>query len=75
MDSFDGLSYDDEIRYVGPDDVDAPAVTPKEYKQPYRFRYVSMGGALACHTKFNGIKNLAPDHPCNNPAYWERVEA
>jgi len=75
MKSFDDLSYDDEIRYVGPDEVDGTAVTPKDYNQPYRFRYVSLGGTLACHTKHNANRYFAPDHACNNPVYWERVEA
>ena len=72
--SFDDLSYGDEIRYIGPNEVDGEYVTPADWKQPYQFQSVSVGGTLSCLTKFNGQKRLAPEHPCNDPAAWERVE-
>jgi hypothetical protein len=75
MNDFDDLHYGDELRYVGPDEFDGSPVAPKDWKQPYTFKFVSMHGTLSCLTKFNGPKRLAPDHPANNPAYWERVEA
>lgn len=75
MNDFDSLSYGDTLRYVGPDSFESDAVAPADWKQPYTFRYVSHHGTLACHTKFNGPKNLAPDHPANDPAHWEVVDA
>lgn len=69
MRSFSELSYGDEIRYVG------DAEPPTEMHQPYRFCYVSHGGTLKCHTRFNANRYLAPDHPANDPADWERVDA
>jgi hypothetical protein len=75
MESFDALTHGDRLRYTGPDEFDGDAVAPSDWKQPYAFRYVSMHGTLACHTKFNGLKNLAPDHPANDPTFWEVVDA
>lgn len=75
MKSFDELSYGDEVHYVGPETFDGSAVAPKDWKQPYTFRFVSMYGTVCWLTKFNGPKNHAPDHPVNNPEYWECVEA
>ena len=71
MQSFNKLNYGDEIRYVGPDEVGSPFATPLNYETPYQFQHVSAGGTLSCLTWFNGRKRLAPEHPCNNPAYWE----
>lgn len=71
MSDFGDLHYGDEIVYVGPEDLPGTAVAPKDYKQPYTFRHVSTGGTLSCYTTFNGPKHLSPDHPANDPEYWE----
>ena len=73
MESFDALAYDDEIVYTGPSDLPGNYAAPEGWKMPYRFRYVSVGGTLACHTKYNGNKYLSPDHPANDPSYWEEA--
>jgi hypothetical protein len=74
LDSFDELRYGDEITYVGPDEVPTPHATPKDRALPYTFNYVSYGGTVVYTDTYNGHKEHAPEHPCNNPAYWERVE-
>ncbi|WP_134672648.1 hypothetical protein [Halorussus marinus] len=76
LSSFDQLDYGDTIEYVGPDEFDGEtAVAPQDWKQPYTFRSLSVGGTLSCDTRFNGKKVLTPDHPANNPEYWRPVDS
>jgi hypothetical protein len=74
LESFENLSYGTDLTYVGPDEVGTPHATPKDRALPYMFKFVSHGGTVVFSDTYNGHKELAPDHPCNNPAYWERVD-
>jgi hypothetical protein len=72
--SFNAFSYGDKIRYIGPEDLPGEWAAPRTGEQPYTFRFESMHGTLGCFTKFNGKKILAPEHPANNPDFWEQVK-
>ena len=63
----------DGVRYVGPSTIDSPYAAPPDWKMPYEFKHVSVGGTLTLETTFNGRKRLAPDHPANDPDNWEKV--
>ena len=75
VEEFADLEYGDTVRYVGPDVVDEGWSTPTDYKQPFVFRHVTVGGVLVFLTKHNARRKYTPEHPCNNPDYWKRVEA
>jgi hypothetical protein len=72
--SFEDLTYGDELRYVGPDDVGDGWASPRDYDGPFTFQHVTVGGTLSLLTRFKGRKRYAPEHPCNNRAYWEVVD-
>jgi hypothetical protein len=74
MQSFEELSYGDEIRYVGPEPLPGEYVAPTDWTLPYSFRCVYSHGSLGFYTKHNERRHYAPDHPANNPAFWEVVE-
>ena len=74
-DAFGDIEFGDTLRYVGPDEFEGDYVAPVEWKGPYEFRHVSVGGTLTLETVHNARRYYAPEHPANCRDYWEVADA
>ena len=72
--AYDDLQFGDQLRYVGPDDLDGEYAVPKDRHAPFEFRHVTVGGTLVLETCHNARRRLAPEHPANERAHWEVVD-
>lgn len=74
-DAFADVAFGERLRYIGPGEFEGEWAAPGGIHGPYEFRHVSVGGTLTLETRFNARRNLAPEHPANDRAYWEVLTA
>jgi len=72
--TFAAFDCQDQIEYTGPESFEGEWAAPKARNNPHTFQAVTLGGSLTLRTKHNAKRYLAPEHPANNPEYWEHVE-